>query len=857
MAAAWGMVGCLLILAAGWAARAEQVVISKIMYHPRPGKPEYIEVFNNTSNPFDIARWRLTGSARYEFADYAPRDPAASFLRPFERIVLSAGDEATTRAAYAVPSSVRVFGPWEGTLDSLEDRVTLKDKNGLTVCRVSFGRSGHWPVAADGTGHALVLLDPNRKVDDWRNWEASTRLEPAPGIAPAPARTSPMPSPEIEANLGRVLVDYGAVWRFRDSGANLGSAWREPAYDDRAWRSGPGLIGWDRKPLPKPGLRTRVNFGSQITYYFRRPFFYAGDGKPGDRLVLDQVLDDGAVYYLNGAEIGRTRMPPGPFHYRTLTTATVGDAVEELNEFTLDAARLQPGTNWLAAEVHQCKPTSSDIVFGARLRLAPKPQAGLVINELSGAGKDGFVEFCNTAIQPADLKGCFLSDAGEDLRKHCFPPSVAVPPGGLIAVGLADCGITNAGPLTVYLTAPDGRTVLSAATVNFAEDSRSAGRRPDGGGAWFRFAEPSRGLPNPAHDAVASPRLNELHFTQGTIDWIELFNPFDVPCPLHGLLLSSRPDFSDKVALAAAENGTAVLPPRSFRTWEARIPCGAAGARLFLANAEGTVLDSGHFAAPEQGDSLQATPDGGGEWRAGAQATRNAPNLTPQPAAVVISEIMYDPPAPAEGTEFVELFNRGIAPVDLSGWRFNEGISFVFPAGAKISPQGCLVVAANAARLKSVHSDLPVVGDYRGRLRHDGERLQLVDAAGNLVNQVDFRWGGDWPVLAHGGGSSMELVHPWMDNTRGSAWRDSEESGKGSLADLRVHQCLPGITSLRARPPITAKFSSTSSDTATWPCATLASGKTAPITSTMRSACRPRAPARAAGWPKAPIGPAS
>src|SRR6266404_6640732 len=40
-----------LVLAVCCAARAEQVVISKIMYHPPGDLPEYLELFNNTATP--------------------------------------------------------------------------------------------------------------------------------------------------------------------------------------------------------------------------------------------------------------------------------------------------------------------------------------------------------------------------------------------------------------------------------------------------------------------------------------------------------------------------------------------------------------------------------------------------------------------------------------------------------------------------------------------------------------------------------------------------------------------------------------------------------------------------------------
>src|SRR5437867_10654379 len=91
--------GCLLSRS-----RAEQVVISKVMYHP-PGKlPEYVEIYNNTVTPFDISKWRLTGGVHFEFAEFSASDPGATFLKPFERIVLCGESPETTRAAYGTPT---------------------------------------------------------------------------------------------------------------------------------------------------------------------------------------------------------------------------------------------------------------------------------------------------------------------------------------------------------------------------------------------------------------------------------------------------------------------------------------------------------------------------------------------------------------------------------------------------------------------------------------------------------------------------------------------------------------------------------------------------------------------------------
>ena len=52
--------------------------------------------------------------------------------------------------------------------------------------------------------------------------------------------------------------------------------------------------------------------------------------------------------------------------------------------------------------------------------------------------------------------------------------------------------------------------------------------------------------------------------------------------------------------------------------------------------------------------------------------------------SIVISEIMYHPyhaVSTAEDTkqEWIELFNRGTETVNLAGWRFSDGVDFVFP----------------------------------------------------------------------------------------------------------------------------------------------------------------------------------
>jgi len=76
------------------------------------------------------------------------------------------------------------------------------------------------------------------------------------------------------------------------------------------------------------------------------------------------VIDDGAVFYLNGAEIYRVGMT-NPI--ATATPRPLRGRCAYEGPFPLTVTNLLPGLNLLAAEVHQVSAGSSDVVFGAQL----------------------------------------------------------------------------------------------------------------------------------------------------------------------------------------------------------------------------------------------------------------------------------------------------------------------------------------------------------------------------------------------------------------------------------------------------------------------------------------------------------
>jgi hypothetical protein len=160
------------------------------------------------------------------------------------------------------------------------------------------------------------------------------------------------------------LVRAGAVWKYHDTGANLGAAWRAPDYDDSAWPEGPAQLGFGDGD-EATGVNTNR---ARVTTYFRRAFTAPAATNFAGALVR-LLRDDGAVVHLNGAEVFRSNMPTGAITYLTFaaTSASSGDETTNFHERAVSPALLVAGTNVLAVEVHQNGTNSSDLSFDLEL----------------------------------------------------------------------------------------------------------------------------------------------------------------------------------------------------------------------------------------------------------------------------------------------------------------------------------------------------------------------------------------------------------------------------------------------------------------------------------------------------------
>lgn len=296
---------------------------------------------------------------------------------------------------------------------------------------------------------------------------------------------------EVPAEVERIpLVSIDSVWRYEQSRSDLGTAWRETAYNDASWPTGAGLL--DAEPfifLPAP-RNTHLQLGA-TTYYFRRQFWWDGDAF--DELRLRPILDDGAVFYLNGVEIHRVNMPDGPVSHGTLASVQVNDA-RWFGPVTIPSSVLLPGSNVLAVEVHQQTSQSSDVAFGAELYTSKTLAPGMAFQEST----EEWIELVNRGTAPADLTGWTIRDAID----FDFAAGTTIDPGQYLVVSndaasLAAIypSIDIVGDYSRQLSNSNDRILLRDASNNPADEVHyyDGGRWPefaDAGGSSLELRDP-------------------------------------------------------------------------------------------------------------------------------------------------------------------------------------------------------------------------------------------------------------------------------------------------------------------------------------------------------------------------------
>ncbi len=359
----------------GPSSRRTGVVISEIMYHPGDRSDdlngEFVELHNSNPWPEDLGGWRISGQLDHTFA-------AGTTLGAYAYLVVAPAP-ADVEAIHGITG---VVGGGSNKLSNGSGRLKLQKESGAIVLDLRYSDDPPWPVAADGTGHALVLSKPSYGEADPRAWSAGRTKGGSPGMGDAPADgpLEQMVINEVLTHTDLPLLDAIELYNHGTDTVDISGCFLSDAADTNKFVVPDGTV------LPGGGF---VSFDEN-----QLGFALSAEGEtvylvnPDDTRVIDALRIGGQA---NGISFGRT--PDGAPVFSELSGRSLG-------------------TN-----------------------NPPALARNVVINELmyhpiSGDGNDEYVELHNRGAQPVALGGWRLMDG----ISYTFPVDTRIPAGGFLVV---------------------------------------------------------------------------------------------------------------------------------------------------------------------------------------------------------------------------------------------------------------------------------------------------------------------------------------------------------------------------------------------------------------------------------------
>jgi len=148
---------------------------------------------------------------------------------------------------------------------------------------------------------------------------------------------------------------------------------------------------------------------------------------------------------------------------------------------------------------------------------------------------------------------------------------------------------------------------------------------------------------------------------------------------------------------------------------------------------------------------------------------------------LVINEINYHSGEEENPGDWVELYNRKNAIIDLSGWTFKDESDdhvFTFPDGQEIGPNEYLVICEDISAFRLIFEDVNnAIGDLGFGLSNGGEDIRLYATDNILIDAVPYDDEAPWPTEPDGMGPTLELTDPSLNNDLAENWKASYAIG--------------------------------------------------------------------------------
>jgi hypothetical protein len=667
------------------------VVFNELMFHPATSETnnEWFELKNQMAVDMDISGWRVTKGVEFTF-------PEGTIVNGGGYLIV-----AISPATLSALGVTNVLGPFSGRLSNNGDTLELRNNNNRLMDSVNYGVEGDWPVGPDGAGPSLSKIDEDTAGDKSENWRASELNGGTPGRRNFPLR--------ITNVTGTIAIPANANWRYNAAGIDLGTAWRDPGYDDSGWSNGAAAF-YAGPPPPSQiaAIPTLFNSGvdsngltlpsgSADPHYTLTYSAQGGlpvGGAPATVMANHPawLANDSSSSWIGAIAFGSANVAQGPYTFTTVfnlagfnpTSAVINLQFAVDNDLTnvlLNGASLGISyagfstysgaytvTNGFLAttntlEFRTLNASTSPNPGGFRVKAsgtalqAPLTSTSLPLGPTTYYFRKTFVVSNNPALTGVQLRS-WLDDGAvfhingvEVLRQNM--------PGGVVSYGtFASTSVVTAawaGPFNVA----NGSLVSGTNVLAVEVHQASTGMTDMLFNAELTLL--TTNLPPAAPPALA---LNEISAVTNAQFTIELFNYGATPVALNGYVLARFGNTNSPEYLIPSQT----LAPGAFLVLDrATLGFGAdPGDRVVLFGpGRSNVLD----AIIAKSFPRARFPDGLGDWMAPTTPTFGSSNNVVLRNEIVINEIMYShrelPPVAAT-------YFTNVLVTITNGWRFNQ-----------------------------------------------------------------------------------------------------------------------------------------------------------------------------------------
>ncbi len=734
--------------------RAGDLVVNEIMFQPRTGACEWIELFNTRDHEIDLREWTISDenvSTRVRVADRHVTVPAGGYL-------VLAKDTTVKRDFPEFKGSLFSLGSRWPTLNNDADLVVLRDLTGVTVDSVAYAAT--WGVSQAGLSLERVRAEESSNLPS--NWQPSVH---ASGGTPGEENSVSPAAVDAEVVTGSIL-------------------WQPPV---------PQAFG---SVLITARIR---NVGRQALPRLEVSCYWDANADslldPAELLGIPQLVDE--------LEVAGSRTVAFP--WEALPAGVHRVAVE-----VLCAGDQRPANNRRFAELMVAFPAGQVVVN--EIMYAPLPGQPEWV-ELYNAGP-GEVNLYRWGIGDASSgrrvfgtsrmvipEGGFVVVAADSSLVFQFGPL----PAPLLTVGQGWPALNNdqdqvrvydpTGMIVDsvrYLSSWGMRAGVSLERVRYEWGSQEQTN-------WRLSAAPEGG--SPGRQNSVSPVAVDVEVARGSLQW----EPAR-PKAEQTLLMSAR---VQNVGRQPVQNVEVFfywdLDGDSLLTEQERLgPVQVLG--LLQAGSGETVVTQWPMVPPGV-HAIAVEARYAGDHRPANNRQFAALTVAFPAGQVLINEIMF---APFSGqSEWVELYNAGPGPVDLYGWGLGDATSGhrLFGTTHLSVPEGGFAIVAADSALRFQYGPLPAplltVKQGWAALNNDQDEVRLYDPAGAIIDSVQYssRWGMRT-------GASLERVrYEWVSGDS-SNWRLSvapegatpghENSVSPAAVDVGI--AFPGLSFLPEQP---------------------------------------------------------